>query len=222
MTMQRKITMGDKVDLNRLLPKLERAVELRRIKATMISMAAANRDGDARWYVLQTRERSEKAVEERLTKENVRSYLPLVEGGKAVVRHRVVKLADRPAMPGYVLVRIVPSAAAFCGLAKIDGVFGLVGGLLAPRWITDNDVSRFKRILGEYDPSAAHSIRFAKGDWVRFEEGPFIGFDGHIRKLHSAVPVRGMPKIQIAATVEVIVDGTSHTVKSPLAFLEKL
>ncbi|HTO29635.1 MAG TPA: transcription termination/antitermination NusG family protein, partial [Pararhizobium sp.] len=132
MTMQRKITMGDKVDLARAFPALERAANLTRIKATMLSMASANQPGQAHWYVVHTAERREKSVYERLAEEKISAYLPLVERGRIVRRGRVVDLTPGPALPGYVMVHLVPSAAAFCGLRHIDGVIGVVGGLHAP------------------------------------------------------------------------------------------
>lgn len=222
MTMQRKITMGDKVDLARAFPALERAANLTRIKATMLSMASANQPGQAHWYVVHTAERREKSVYERLAEEKISAYLPLVERGRIVRRGRVVDLTPGPALPGYVMVHLVPSAAAFCGLRHIDGVIGVVGGLHAPHRITDEDVNRFKRVLGSWDETSEHAERFHVGDWVRFDEGPFIGFKGRLVKVKRAVPMAGLRKIAIAGKVEFEVSGQQHVVEAPLALLQKL
>ncbi|MGI0527278.1 transcription termination/antitermination protein NusG [Rhizobium giardinii] len=222
MTMQRKVILSDRVDLMRALPALERAANLRRIQANMISMAGANQPGEAHWYVIQTRERREKSVEERLGQEKISCYLPLVQGGKAVIRHRVVELSPRPALPCYILVHLVPSAAAFCGLRHIDGVVGVVGGLHAPHRVSDDDLNRFKRVLGSWDETAEHAQSFHVGDWVRFDEGPFIGFKGRIAKIRKAVPMIGLPKIAIAGKVELEIGGQQHSVDAPLALLQKL
>lgn len=222
MTMQRKIIMSDRVDLMRALPVLERAANLRRINANMLSMAGANQPGEAAWFVVHTAERREKTVEERLGAENIRCFLPLIEGEKVVRRHRVVQLSDRPALPGYVLVNLVPSAAAFCGLRRIDGVIGIVGGLENPHRISDEDLNRFKIKLGSWDASSAHAEAFKVGDWVRFDEGPFIGFQGRIGKIHKAQIVRGMPKIAISGTVELTIGEQRHVIKAPLALLVKM
>ncbi|MBW9062390.1 antitermination protein [Rhizobium herbae] len=222
MTMQRKIILSDRVDLMRALPALEKAANLRQMKASMLSMAGANQKGTPFWFVVQTAERREKSVEERLAKENIRCFLPLIDGGKAVRRHRVVKLLDRPALPGYLLVNLVPSAAAFCGLRRVDGVTGIVGGLENPHRVADEDLNRFKIKLGTWDAKAVHAEAFHVGDWVRFDEGPFIGFSGRIGKIHTAYAVRGMPKIAIAGTVELTIGEQRHVIKAPLALLVKL
>jgi transcriptional antiterminator NusG len=222
MNMQHKIVMADRFDMDRAIPALAKAADLRRIKATMLSMASANQPGEASWYVLQTRERREKSVEERLGEEKISCFLPLVEGGKAVIRRRVVHLSPRPAMPGYILVHVVPSAAAFCGLRRIDGVAGIVGGMHSPHRISDDDINRFKIILGSWDATAEHAERFHVGDWVRFDEGPFIGFKGRITKIRKAVPMRGMQKIAMSGMVDFEVGGQHHSIESPLALLMKL
>lgn len=222
MNMQRKITMGDKVDLARTFPALERAANLARIKATMLSMASANQPGKAHWYVLQTKERREKTVEERLGEENISCYLPRIEGGKAVVRGRVHDYGPRPALPGYIMVHLVPSAAAFCGVRRIDGVIAVVGGMQSPHRLTDEDMNRFKAKLGSWDETKEHVQRFHVGDWVRFDEGPFIGFKGRITAIKTAVVVRGMPKIAVSGKVEFEAGGQQHAVDAPLALLMKV
>lgn len=208
-------------DPDRIDPAYARAANRHRIKATMLSMASANQPGDRGWFVLQTIDRREKTVEESLSAKNILSYLPMIEGGKAVRRHRVVTLPERAAMPGYVLVNVVPSAAAFCVLRHFDGVIGIVGVAGQPHRVRDEIINRFKIKLGEYDPCAEHAERFKVGDWVRFDEGPFIGFSGRIVKLRKAVPMRGLKPIAIEGIVQVDTGDQSHTITTPLAFLVK-
>lgn len=222
MTMHRTITMSDKVDMARLMPILEKQANLRSITARMIHLASANQGGERHWYVMETFTSCERAVEKRLADENVRAYLPMIEGGKAVVRHRVVQRGARPALPGYLLVSVVPSPAAFVALANLKQVVGFVGGTENPHRVSDEDVNRFKIKLGEYDASSAHSERFAKGDWVRFEEGPFIGYSGRIQKIRKMVVMRGLKPIAVEAVVELRFGDQEKTVTTPLALLGRL
>ncbi|NTH50495.1 antitermination protein [Agrobacterium rhizogenes] len=222
MTMHRTITMGNDFDMARLMPVLEKQANLRAISARMLHLASANQSGERHWYVLETFASCERAVEKRLSDENIRAYLPMIDGGKAVVRHRVVQRGARPALPGYLLVSIVPSPAAFVALANLKQVVGFVGGTEKPHPVSDEDVSRFKIKLGEYDANSAHSEAFAKGDWVRFDEGPFIGFSGRIMKIRKMVVMRDLKPIGVDAVVEVSFGDQVKTISTPLALLEKL
>ncbi|MFB2562441.1 transcription termination/antitermination protein NusG [Rhizobium sp. IMFF44] len=214
--------MSDKIDMARLMPILEKQANLRSIRARMLDLASANQDGKRHWYVLETFSSCERAVEKRLADENVRAYLPMIDGGKAVVRHRLVQRGPRPALPGYLLVSLVPSPAAFAALSNIKQVVGFVGGAEQPHRVSDEDVNRFKIKLGEYDATSAHSEKFAKGDWVRFEEGPFIGYSGRITRVRKMVVIRGDKPVGVEAIVEVRFGDQEKTVLTPLALLEKL
>lgn len=222
MIMQRKITVAEKVDMNRLMPALEQTVSLRRINATMLSMASSNQPGERQWFVLHVMTGREKAVESALVAGSVQSYLPTQEQGKRVVRRRVVAGGTRPALPGYVLVSVVPSAAAFAGLIRLDGVIGLVGGAEKPHRVSDKDVARFKVLIGDAHAVEAARQEFEKGDRVRFEIGPFAGFEGRIAKVRMAKGKRGEKPIAVDAIVEVTIMGQSHAITTPLALLEKL
>ncbi len=222
MTMHRTITMGQDFDMARLMPVLEKQANLRAIRARMLDLAGANQSGARHWYVLETFANCERAVEKRLSDENVRTYLPMIDGGKTVVRHRVMERGPRPALPGYLLVSVVPSPAAFVALSNLKQVVGLVGGAEKPHPVSDEDVSRFKMKLGEYDATSIHSEKFAKGDWVRFDEGPFIGYSGRIVKIRTMAVIRGMKKIGVEAIVEVRFGDQLKAIDTPLALLEKL
>ncbi|QRM36962.1 antitermination protein [Rhizobium rhizogenes] len=222
MTMHRTITMGNDFDMARLMPVLEKQANLRAIRARMLDLAGANQIGDRRWYVLETFASCERAVEKRLSDENVHAYLPMIDGGKAVVRHRLIQRAARPALPGYLLVSLVPSPAAFAALSNVKQVVGFVGGAEKPHHVSDEDVNRFKIKLGEYDASSVHSEKFAKGDWVRFDEGPFIGYSGRIARIRKMVVMRDMKPIGVEAIVEVRFGDQEKTILTPLALLEKL
>ncbi|OMQ44939.1 transcription termination/antitermination NusG family protein [Ensifer sp. 1H6] len=196
--------------------------EWRTIRASMLSMASANQLGEKGWYVLQTFAGCEKGVERALAEKGVMAYLPLVPGGKRVVRGRAIQCADKPAMAGYVMVCVVPSAAAFAGLVRVRNVECIVGGAEAPHRVSDETMRRFKIMLGEFSEAEAHAQEFAVKDWVRFEEGPFTGFSGRITKIRKMVPVRGMKPIAVEGRVDVEIGGKVTSITTPLAFLGKL
>lgn len=219
--MQRKIMLSD-IEERRAFKAADRAIEMRQISVSMLSMAGANQRGTKGWYVLQTYANREKIVEKMLREKGIHVFLPTLPGGKSVVRHRVVNRAGRPAIPGYVLVSIVPSPAAFVGLVRLKNIDCVVGGAANPHRVSDEDMDRFKHVLGEWDEDAAHASTFSVNDQVQFDEGPFVGFIGYIKKIRSMVPARGQKKIQVEADVAFEVEGKAHSVRTPLALLVKL
>lgn len=194
----------------------------RSIRANMLTMAGANQPGEKGWFVLQAFAGCEKGVEKTLSEKGVMTYLPLIPGGKRIVRGRSVQCADRPALPGYVMVSVVPSAAAFAGLVSVRNVERIVGGAERPLRVSEKTLSRFKLLLGELNETQEHAQAFAVKDWVRFSEGPFEGYRGRILKIRKMVPVRGMKPIAVEGRVEVEISGKVTTINTPLAFLVKL
>jgi len=228
MIMQRRIYQGvpviiddERIDPVRMAKAWARD-EWRTIRANMLSMASANQEGEKGWFVLQTFSGCEKGVEKHLAEQGVMAYLPLISGGKKVVRGRVIQCADRPAMPGYVMVSVVPSAAAFAGLARVRNVEGIIGGAERPLRVGEETMRRFKILLGEWTETQAHAQAFSVKDWVLFEEGPFAGYRGRITKIRKMVPVRGMKPIAVEGRVEVEIGGKVTSISTPLAFLVKL
>ncbi|MDK1386355.1 transcription termination/antitermination NusG family protein [Sinorhizobium sp. 8-89] len=195
---------------------------MRTINANMLSMASANQPGQKGWYVLQVVVGREKGVENALREKNIVAYLPLILGGKKLVRRRIVQCADRPALPGYVMVSIAPSPAAFAGLARVRHVEGIVGGTETPHCVNDEDMSRFKAKLGEMEESAALAKEFRKDDWATFDEGPFAGLRGCLVKVRKMVLIRGEKPVPVEGVVKFEIAGKAVFVPTPLALLVKL
>lgn len=218
-----KIYAADKAyDDTRIHSAWMRAVSTKKIKASMLDMANANQPGKKEWFVIETKPNREKTVEKFLSDAGVHVYLPLEATGKSVQRGKVIPSYDRPMFPGYLLANLVHSPAAICGLCRVDGIAGMVGGMITPHRVSNKEMTRFKVFAGEYDSTKAHAGTFSRGDWVRFEEGPFVGIKGRIVKLRKVTLIDGMEKVALTGMVVIDVNGLSHTINTPLAFLEKL
>lgn len=217
--------VSEAYDENRYQSALAKGRNWRELKVSMLSMAEANQQGDKRWYVLDVLSGREKAVEKRLAAKGVHVWLPLWRAGVFWQRGRKMVHPERPVMPGYVLACIVPSSAAFAGIVFQKGVEGFVGGNEEPYWIRDDEVNRFKEIVGDSEQGQyikADRPSFEVGNQVRFEEGLFIGFVGQLQSVRSMVIARGMPKVQVEGKVKVVVKGKESVITTPLAFLAKL
>ena len=211
-----------KYDADRCDPIWERAVAKRQLRVNMLSMASANQPGQKGWFVLQVKPNCDKVVEKFLSDANVSVFMPVVSGGKKLVRRRLVELAERPVLPGYLMVSVVPGPAAFTGIVAVRHAVGFVGGNEIPHRVSDDDVRRFNTLLIQKDDPALVDDAFFVKDRVRFSEGPFIGFEGEIVKIRRAVVLRGQRPMAIEGVVSLVVRGVSHSIKTPLAFLEKV
>lgn len=209
-------------DLERYARLFDQMQNTKRLTVTMLSMAAENQPGKHEWFVVETKHRAEKAVEDALSKAGVKTFLPVENCGKQVARGRVIHDALRPLMPGYVLVNIVYSPAAVCGIARVEGVAGFVGGMITPHRVSDEEMNRFK-LFGsqELTLDMEHCKSFRRGDQVRFRSGPFVGFTGHVSKLRKDQVVDG-ERIASGAIVVVEMFGAVTPVETSLALLEKL
>ena len=105
---------------------------------------------------------------------------------------------------------------------RLKGIEGVVGGAETPHRIQDEEINRFKVKLGEWDDVKAHAETFHVGDWVRFDEGPFIGFQGVIRHIRKMVILRGMKPVGVEGLVAIEVGDQKHEIRCPLALLVKL
>ena len=209
-------------DLTRFASLFDQMRNTKRLNVTMLSMAAENQPGKREWFVVETKHKAEKAVEDALGKAGVNVFLPMENCGKHVVRGRVIHHVMRPMMPGYVLVNMVYSPAAVCGIARLEGVAGFFGGMIEPHRVSDEEMNRFK-LFGtqEINLDFEHCKSFRRGDRVCFGSGPFTGFSGHVAKLRKDKVVDG-ERIATGAIVSVEMFGAVTPVETSLALLEKL
>ncbi|MBO9125473.1 MULTISPECIES: transcription termination/antitermination protein NusG [unclassified Rhizobium] len=179
----RTITMSDKVDMSRLWTKLDRAAQLRTIKANMLSIASANRNGEKFWFALRIMTGREENVEKVLLGAGVELIFPKTKAKEMKRRGRMITIPPRAALPGYMFVRCVFEPAAISGLKAIDDVIDLVGGG-NPIRIGEKELMHFKGKAerGAYDTSTPVPDNFAEGVAVLVSDGPFKGWEGVVGK----------------------------------------
>ncbi|RVM91477.1 transcription termination/antitermination protein NusG [Sinorhizobium meliloti] len=188
---------------------------LRSIRANMLSMAAANQPGEKSWFVVQTVTGRERAVEKLLNEAGVDALLPMRKGKRVLRRGRVRNTPDMPAMPGYVLVSCVYSAAAMAGLRGIEHVLWVVGKPEQPYRVRAEEVLSFKSKAqaGEYDHRDI-TITYSKGEQVLVADGPFASFPGVVADVDEKQPYR--------VKVEVSIFGRMTPVELDIAQIEKV
>ncbi|WP_244428274.1 transcription termination/antitermination protein NusG [Sinorhizobium fredii] len=190
-----------------------RRITARNLRAASMKVTEMN-PNMARWYCLVVKRGREFDVENLLKEANVEAFMPRER--VVFVRHGRKVEGDRPGLPGYVLVRFVPSNEAFAGMVNLKNVFDFVGGASGYHIIKDAHVDVFKRISnGEDVTRIATDKTIGDGSKAEIVMGPFAGFDCVVTSVKWCR--------QAKASVRIHVEGRAFDIDSmPLAFLKKL
>lgn len=168
--------------------KQDKAINERRIKISEIAMAGKRITEEnpklAAWFLLQVTGGREATVDKLLGDEDVEGLVLREEEQILVRRGRKWTVPGRPWLPGFVLVRCVPSAAAFRGLLGVAHVTGVVGGWEKPYRVPNESINQFNAMmqLKEEERERLRLEQEAKNagikvrDKVRIRLGPLAGF----------------------------------------------
>lgn len=208
------MSAGERDRIKRKRQRITRAVRLARQQLAHASLDVVKKDErKARWFCLKIEGGREYSVEKLLIDGNVDAVLPrekfqLVKNGKKFA-------GERPLLPGYLLVRIVPSASAFDGLRQQRGVADFVGGESGYHVIPDREVGRF-RVLSEDDVQRMEADKsIGEGCRAVVTSGYFSGIECVVLSVKWARTARGR--------VRLLVDGKAFDVENmPIAFLKRL
>ena len=159
---------------------------------------------DMRWYVVQAYSGFEKRVQQSMQTRIDRSDLKAQFGQVLVPTEDVVELkngqkrtSERKFFPGYVLVQMTMSEAAWHLVKSVPRVSGFVGGTSAqPVPISDREA---RAILQQVVEGAEHprpKYTFAPGEVVRVTDGPFQEFNGTVEDVNFE-----KSKLRVAVTI---------------------
>jgi transcriptional antiterminator NusG len=191
-----------------------RRIAARNLKEASMQITEQNPDS-ARWYCLHVMKGHEFAVEKELQAADVEAYVPREKALQ--VRHGRKIEVEKPYLGGYLLVRCVPSSAAFHGLRRQPFVIDMVGGVNGNYYvITDAEVAVFKALFDAIDVSRMPTNKsFADGDKAEVTIGPFTGFSCLVTKVAWCREAWASVLIEVSGRVFPIS-------RIPLAFLKKL
>lgn len=204
-------------DRNRVLTKSDgvtRAMRLARARLGAASAAAVKRQPHlARWFCLQLEPGMDFRVEKALLDAGVELLAPR-EKETAVRRGKAVEW-EKPLLPGYMLVRFVPSPAAYDGLKRQKGVFDFVRRGEFYLTVEERDILPFKMLLPADIPRMKTDKSFADGDRAEITVGPFVGYTCLVKSVRWARTAR--------ASIVIVLGGKTFEIESiPVAFLKKL
>ena len=159
---------------------------------------------DMRWYVVQAYSGFEKRVQQSLQTRIDRSDLKDQFGQVLVPTEDVVELkngqkrtSERKFFPGYVLVQMTMSEAAWHLVKSVPRVSGFVGGTSTqPVPISDQEAQAILQQVVEGAEHPRPKYTFAPGEVVRVTDGPFQEFNGTVEDVNFE-----KSKLRVAVTI---------------------
>ena len=159
---------------------------------------------DMRWYVVQAYSGFEKRVQQSMQTRIDRSDLKDQFGQVLVPTEDVVELkngqkrtSERKFFPGYVLVQMTMSDAAWHLVKSVPRVSGFVGGTSTqPVPISDREAQAILQQVVEGAEHPRPKYTFAPGEVVRVTDGPFQEFNGTVEDVNFE-----KSKLRVAVTI---------------------
>ena len=164
-----------------------------------------------KWYVLHTKSRCEKVVNEGLHKKSFDAFLPTLHV-KSKRRDRKIML-DLPIFPGYTFVKSSLSAEEHLAIVKTAGVVKVVGNMTGPVPVQPDVIDSLKIMIAN-SQSIKTETRFKNGERITVLYGPFAGLTGIFHKYRG----KGRVYVNIdllgqAASVEIEEEDIEHITK---------
>jgi len=130
---------------------------------------------ERQWYVLHTKSRHEKVVNELLLKKSVEAYLPIITvRSKRRDRKAMVRV---PLFPGYLFVKTDLHPNSHLEVVKTVGAVRLIGNKQRPIPVPDQTIESLQIMVNSDNPvTTGHRLK--SGDKVMVIYGPFTGVVG--------------------------------------------
>ena len=130
---------------------------------------------EPQWYVLHTKSRHEKVVNDGLLKKSIEVYLPLVTvRSKRKDRRVMIRV---PLFPGYIFVKTDLHPNSHLEVVKTAGAVRLIGNNQGPVPVPDQTVNSLQIMVASNHPVTTGN-QLKSGDRVMVVYGPFAGVVG--------------------------------------------
>jgi transcription termination/antitermination protein NusG len=153
------------------------------------------------WYVVQVFSGHEKKIKRVLEEglkdvgpeENISEFLLPTE--KVIeVKGGEQKIFEKKLWPGYLLVKMELTDAAWTYMKSVNGVIGFLGGE-TPVPLTEAEVENILKELADKKDTPIQKQSFATGERVKIIDGVFINFLGTITEVNNE---KGLLNVMVA------------------------
>ena len=143
-----------------------------------------------RWYIVHAYSNFEKKVADAIKEQAAAQGLDELFEEVLVPTEEVVEIrrgrkvtSERRFFPGYVLVKMQMTDAAYHLIKNTPKVTGFLGTENKPVPISEEEASRIINQVQEGVERPRPTISFEVGEQVRVSDGPFASFNGHVEEV---------------------------------------
>ena len=160
--------------------------------------SSSNPDGSL-WYIVQCYALYEQKVRDRIIQmqenelKNIVHRVLLPEEETVEIKNNERKEKVKKMFPGYLFVQMQPDEGAWYLLRRLPGVAKLVGAKNEPTPVSEDEINRILRQLGEKMKKI--EVDFELAEVIKVISGPFRGYTGSISEIN---PERGKLKALIS------------------------
>ena len=153
---------------------------------------AAAKGGRARWYIVHAYSGFEQKIKQYIEEKSIQNGIAdqieeIVIPTENVVEVRRGKKveAEKKFFPGYLLVKMQLTDAAWHLVKNTDKVTGFLGAGGKPQRVPQSEVDAIFKQMEEGVSAASHGIFFEIGENVKVTDGPFDSFTGVIEDVDT-------------------------------------
>lgn len=154
------------------------------------------------WYIVQAHSGFEKKVAQAIVEKAARENLSDSFEEITVPTESVVEVkngrkvsAERKFFPGYVMVKMKMSDAAWHLVKTVPKVTGFLGGQGRPQPISQSEADRILRQVEEGVEKPKRAVAFEVGETVKINDGPFDSFVGVVEEIDEE---KGTLKVSVS------------------------
>jgi transcriptional antiterminator NusG len=153
-------------------------------------MRAETNEMAKRWYIVHAYTNFESKVAEAIKERAKQAGLSSLFDEVVVPTEEIIEVkrgrkvqSERKFLPGYVLVKMEMTDAAFVLIKNTPKVTGFLGADNKPIPISDDEAARILNQVKEGVERPAPSIIYEVGEQVKVVDGPFASFQGEVEEV---------------------------------------
>lgn len=147
-------------------------------------------DDGRKWFIVQTYSGQEFRVQDRLSRiieekklgDKIFRVLIPVEDTIEIKNNKRIERSQK-IYPGYIFIEAIMSEEVWFEVRQVTGVAKLVGSKYAPTPVTEDEILRILRKIG--DKTKKIEVDFEIGEIIKIISGPFRGYSGPISEIQA-------------------------------------
>ena len=131
---------------------------------------------EKRWYLVYAKPRQEQLAKDNLDRQGYSTYLPLLRTPRKRLGRRIIRI--EPMFPRYFFIHLDTETDNWAPIRSTLGVTTLVRFGMMPSPVPDDLIEILRHRDDSVGVQDIPMHEFQRGQKVRIEEGPFMGYEG--------------------------------------------